>query len=152
MYSLILSLAMMPQMTTPTWVEPPSVSKNTEVKVLEPASSNDAIAKPRIILQTTSEVDLLDDGESMARKLLKEILIQDSYSFPSRNIATKEVTSLEVASFETRNATWLVALAIIAGLGALTHTLGTLVPVIEASEFATAAAATTIRTVVGSFR
>ncbi|XP_028100507.1 uncharacterized protein LOC114299868 isoform X2 [Camellia sinensis] len=58
---------MMPQMTTPT---------NTEVKVLEPASSNDAIAKPRIILQTTSEVDLLDDGESMARKLLKEILIQ----------------------------------------------------------------------------
>ncbi|XP_028100520.1 uncharacterized protein LOC114299868 isoform X5 [Camellia sinensis] len=68
---------MMPQMTTPTWVEPPSVSKNTEVKVLEPASSNDAIAKPRIILQTTSEVDLLDDGESMARKLLKEILIQD---------------------------------------------------------------------------
>ncbi|XP_028100515.1 uncharacterized protein LOC114299868 isoform X4 [Camellia sinensis] len=133
---------MMPQMTTPTWVEPPSVSKNTEVKVLEPASSNDAIAKPRIILQTTSEVDLLDDGESMARKLLKEILIQDSYSFPSRNIATKE----------TRNATWLVALAIIVGLGALTHTLGTLVPVIEASGFATAAAATTIRTVVGSFR
>ncbi|CAL5331409.1 unnamed protein product [Camellia sinensis] len=71
---------MMPQMTTPTWVEPPSVSKNTEVKVLEPASSNDAIAKPRIILQTTSEVDLLDDGESMARKLLKEILIQGNTS------------------------------------------------------------------------
>ena len=53
---------------------------------------------------------------------------------------------------QTRNATWLVALAIIAGLGALTHTLGTRVPVIEASEFATAAVATTIRPVVGSFR
>ena len=55
---------------------------------------------------------------------------------------------------QTRNATGLVAPAIVAGLGALTHTLGTLVPVIGASGFATAAAAaaTVIRTVVGSFR
>ncbi|KAL7177299.1 hypothetical protein ACSBR2_030618 [Camellia fascicularis] len=51
---------------------------------------------------------------------------------------------------QTRNATRLVASAIAKGLGALTHTLGTLVPVIAASEFATAA--TTIRTVVGNFR
>ncbi|THG23424.1 hypothetical protein TEA_024928 [Camellia sinensis var. sinensis] len=52
----------------------------------------------------------------------------------------------------TRNATGLVALAIVAGLGALTHTLGTLVPVIGANGFAIAAAATAIGTVVGSFR
>ncbi|XP_028120684.1 uncharacterized protein LOC114318042 isoform X1 [Camellia sinensis] len=49
----------------------------------------------------------------------------------------------------TRNATGLVALAIAMGLGAFTHTLGTLVPVIRASGFATVAAATTIGTVVG---
>ncbi|CAL5404589.1 unnamed protein product [Camellia sinensis] len=42
---------------------------------------------------------------------------------------------------KTRNATRLVAPAIVAGLGALTHTLGTLVPVIGASGFATVAIA-----------
>ncbi|KAL7227646.1 hypothetical protein ACSBR1_022505 [Camellia fascicularis] len=50
----------------------------------------------------------------------------------------------------TRNATGVVAPAIAAGLGALTHTLGTLVPVIGISRFATAIAATIIETVVGS--
>ncbi|CAL5443784.1 unnamed protein product [Camellia sinensis] len=50
------------------------------------------------------------------------------------------------------NATGLVAPIIATGLGALTHTLGTLVPVIRASGFATAAATTAIGTVVGSFR
>ncbi|KAF5957061.1 hypothetical protein HYC85_004286 [Camellia sinensis] len=53
---------------------------------------------------------------------------------------------------ETRNATGLVAPAIVAGLGALTHTLGTLVPVIEASGFAASATTTVIGTVVSSFR
>ncbi|KAL7181287.1 hypothetical protein ACSBR1_040210 [Camellia fascicularis] len=53
---------------------------------------------------------------------------------------------------QTRNATGLVAPAIAAGLGALTHTLGTLVPVIRASGFATIIAAATIRTVGRSFR
>ncbi|XP_028054935.1 chaperone protein dnaJ A6-like isoform X2 [Camellia sinensis] len=55
---------------------------------------------------------------------------------------------------KTRNATRLVAPAIAAGLGALTHKIGTLVPVIGASGFTTtiAATATTIETVVGSFR
>ncbi|KAL7210749.1 hypothetical protein ACSBR1_032157 [Camellia fascicularis] len=54
----------------------------------------------------------------------------------------------------TRNATWLVASAIVVGLCVLTHTLGTLVPVIGASGFvtATAEAATALGTVVGSFR
>ncbi|CAL5391171.1 unnamed protein product [Camellia sinensis] len=50
----------------------------------------------------------------------------------------------------TRNAIGLVALAIVASLGALTHTLDTLVPVIEASGFAIAVIA--IGTVVGNFR
>ncbi|THG01426.1 hypothetical protein TEA_023614 [Camellia sinensis var. sinensis] len=53
---------------------------------------------------------------------------------------------------ETRNATGLVAPAITVGLGDLTHTLGTIVPVIGASGFATTAVATAIGTVVGSFR
>ncbi|KAL7164258.1 hypothetical protein ACSBR2_040212 [Camellia fascicularis] len=51
---------------------------------------------------------------------------------------------------QTRNAIGLVASAIATGLGALTHTLGILIPVIGASGFATAA--TAIGTVVGSFR
>ncbi|KAL7212945.1 hypothetical protein ACSBR2_015609 [Camellia fascicularis] len=51
---------------------------------------------------------------------------------------------------QTRNVTRLVASAIVAGLGALTHTLGSIVPVIGASGFLIAA--TAIGTVVGSFR
>ncbi|KAL7191037.1 hypothetical protein ACSBR2_023167 [Camellia fascicularis] len=51
-----------------------------------------------------------------------------------------------------RNATGLVAPAIAAGLGALTHTLGTLVPMIGASGFVIATAATAIGIVVESFR
>ena len=57
---------------------------------------------------------------------------------------------------QIRNATGLVAPAIVAGLGALTHTLGTIVPMIGASELATATATATatiaIGTVVSSFR
>ncbi|GMP40891.1 hypothetical protein CsSME_00011174 [Camellia sinensis var. sinensis] len=58
----------------------------------------------------------------------------------------------EPYSMLTRNATRLVASPNVASLGALTHTLGTFVPVIGASGFATAVAATAIGTVVGSFR
>ena len=40
--------------------------RSTEVRVLEPAAavaaSHRTVAEPRIIVQTTSEVDLLDDG------------------------------------------------------------------------------------------
>ena len=36
--------------------------RNTEVRVSDPASSHRAVTEPRIIVQTTSEVDLLDDG------------------------------------------------------------------------------------------
>ena len=53
---------------------------------------------------------------------------------------------------QTRNATGLVAPAIATSLGALTYTLGTLVPMIGASGFATAATTTVIGTVVSSFR
>lgn len=42
--------------------EPEAKKRNTEVRVSEPASSNRAVTEPRIIVQTTSEVDLLDDG------------------------------------------------------------------------------------------
>ncbi|KAJ0248016.1 WRKY domain-containing protein [Hirschfeldia incana] len=46
--------------------EPDAKRRSTEVRVLEPAASvaasHRAVAEPRIIVQTTSEVDLLDDG------------------------------------------------------------------------------------------
>ncbi|XP_050237133.1 probable WRKY transcription factor 4 [Mercurialis annua] len=42
--------------------EPNSKRRNTEVKVTEPVSSHRTVTEPRIIVQTTSEVDLLDDG------------------------------------------------------------------------------------------
>ncbi|XP_028075667.1 uncharacterized protein LOC114277868 isoform X3 [Camellia sinensis] len=63
-----------------------------------------------------------------------------------------EATTMISKFVDTRNATGLVAPAIAVGLGALTYTLGTLVPVVGASGFATAAIATVIGTVVSSFR
>ncbi|KAI8000873.1 putative WRKY transcription factor 3 [Camellia lanceoleosa] len=36
--------------------------RNIEVRVLERTSSNCVVTEPRIIVKTTSEVDLLDDG------------------------------------------------------------------------------------------
>ncbi|CAK8536652.1 unnamed protein product [Lathyrus sativus] len=44
-------------------VEPDSKRRNTEVAVSDPiVSSHRTVTEPRIIVQTTSEVDLLDDG------------------------------------------------------------------------------------------
>ncbi|XP_048318991.2 probable WRKY transcription factor 3 [Ziziphus jujuba] len=42
--------------------EPEPKRRSTEVRYSEPASSHRTVAEPRIIVQTTSEVDLLDDG------------------------------------------------------------------------------------------
>ncbi|XP_019053458.1 PREDICTED: probable WRKY transcription factor 3 isoform X2 [Nelumbo nucifera] len=42
--------------------EPDSKRRHIEAKVSEPASSHRTVTEPRIIVQTTSEVDLLDDG------------------------------------------------------------------------------------------
>ncbi|KAF9623503.1 hypothetical protein IFM89_003119 [Coptis chinensis] len=42
--------------------QPEPKRRITEVRVSEPASSHRAVTEPRIIVQTTSEVDLLDDG------------------------------------------------------------------------------------------
>lgn len=42
--------------------EPESKRRNIEVRISEPASSHRTVTEPRIIVQTTSEVDLLDDG------------------------------------------------------------------------------------------
>lgn len=42
--------------------EPDPKRRNTEVSLPDPASSRRAVTEPRIIVQTTSEVDLLDDG------------------------------------------------------------------------------------------
>ncbi|XP_002512134.3 probable WRKY transcription factor 3 [Ricinus communis] len=42
--------------------EPEAKRRNTEVRVTEPVSSHRTVTEPRIIVQTTSEVDLLDDG------------------------------------------------------------------------------------------
>jgi len=43
-------------------VEPEAKRRNTETRISEPALSHRAVSEPRIIVQTTSEVDLLDDG------------------------------------------------------------------------------------------
>ncbi|CAL0312216.1 unnamed protein product [Lupinus luteus] len=42
--------------------EPEPKRRNTELSLPDPASSHRAVTEPRIIVQTTSEVDLLDDG------------------------------------------------------------------------------------------
>ncbi|OMO93362.1 DNA-binding WRKY [Corchorus capsularis] len=42
--------------------EPEPKRQNTEYRVTEAASSHRTVTEPRIIVQTTSEVDLLDDG------------------------------------------------------------------------------------------
>ncbi|KAJ7943403.1 WRKY transcription factor [Quillaja saponaria] len=42
--------------------EPHPKRRNPEGKVPEPASSHRTVTEPRIVVQTTSEVDLLDDG------------------------------------------------------------------------------------------
>lgn len=42
--------------------EPEPKRRSTEVRHLEAASSHKTVTEPRIIVQTTSEVDLLDDG------------------------------------------------------------------------------------------
>ncbi|XP_043725993.1 probable WRKY transcription factor 3 [Telopea speciosissima] len=43
-------------------VEPDPKRRHTEVRISEPPSSQRTVSEPRIIVQTTSEVDLLDDG------------------------------------------------------------------------------------------
>ncbi|XP_061368015.1 probable WRKY transcription factor 4 [Gastrolobium bilobum] len=42
--------------------EPDPKRRNTKVRLQDPASSHRTVTEPRIIVQTTSEVDLLDDG------------------------------------------------------------------------------------------
>ncbi|PWA41150.1 DNA-binding WRKY [Artemisia annua] len=42
--------------------EPQAKRRNTEVRGSDPVSSHRTVTEPRIIVQTTSEVDLLDDG------------------------------------------------------------------------------------------
>lgn len=42
--------------------EPEAKRRNTEVRAVDPTSSHRTVTEPRIIVQTTSEVDLLDDG------------------------------------------------------------------------------------------
>lgn len=42
--------------------EPDAKRRNTEVRVTEQTASHRTVTEPRIIVQTTSEVDLLDDG------------------------------------------------------------------------------------------
>ncbi|XP_057486401.1 probable WRKY transcription factor 4 [Actinidia eriantha] len=54
--------------------EPEAKRRNTEVRVSGPASSNRGVTEPRIIVQTTSEVDLLFDGyrwRKYGQKLVK---------------------------------------------------------------------------------
>ncbi|XP_028059196.1 uncharacterized protein LOC114262930 isoform X3 [Camellia sinensis] len=83
---------------------------------------------------------------------LGQLQVRNEFSWHGCPEKDPSAVHLDVLDAETRNAIGLVAPAIVAGLGALTYTLDTLVLVIGASGFATAAATTTIGTVVGSFR
>ncbi|CAL5361186.1 unnamed protein product [Camellia sinensis] len=82
-----------------------------------------------------------------------QIALSLASRFPTNTFLKAKMTQLvqrkgeEVASYLNGHCIFLVGM-----MGALTHTLGTLVPVIRASGFATAAAATAIGTVIGSFR
>ncbi|MCI20306.1 putative WRKY transcription factor 3-like, partial [Trifolium medium] len=42
--------------------EPDLKRRNTEVRLLDPSFSHGTVSKPKIIVQTTSDVDLLEDG------------------------------------------------------------------------------------------
>ncbi|GKA52062.1 probable WRKY transcription factor 4 [Tanacetum coccineum] len=42
--------------------EPQAKRRNTEIRGSDPVSSHRTVTEPRIIVQTTSEIDLLDDG------------------------------------------------------------------------------------------
>ncbi|CAL5391481.1 unnamed protein product [Camellia sinensis] len=80
---------------------------------------------------------------------LCRIMLLDKQSFSNiLDIYFHDGRRILINLLETRNARELVAPVIAAGLGAFTHTLGTFVPVIGASGFAIAAAATAIGTVV----
>ncbi|KAL7250423.1 hypothetical protein ACSBR1_012434 [Camellia fascicularis] len=79
-------------------------------------------------------------SEDMISKCLRETKIYSDYSHEGTlHLSYKKCNKL-------------IAPAIAAGLGVLTHTSGTFVPMIGASGFATTVAATTIGTVVGGFR
>ncbi|KAG2261578.1 hypothetical protein Bca4012_013708 [Brassica carinata] len=66
-----------------TSVEPDPKRRNMEVRVTEPVTSTQrTVTEPRIIVQTTSEVDLLDDGfrwRKYGQKVVKGNLYPRSY-------------------------------------------------------------------------
>ncbi|KAL7239005.1 hypothetical protein ACSBR2_004992 [Camellia fascicularis] len=75
-----------------------------------------------------------------------------SYFSHDRILKLVEGNKKFLAIDKTRNATELVAPAIATSLGALTYTLGTLIPMIGASGFVTAVPVTAIEIVADSFR
>ncbi|KAL6186802.1 hypothetical protein ACLB2K_042921 [Fragaria x ananassa] len=72
--------------------EPDAKRRNMEVRHSEPASSHRIVTEPRIIVQTTSEVDLLDDGyrwRKYGQKVVKGNPYPRSYykcTFPGCNV------------------------------------------------------------------
>lgn len=58
--------------------------RSTEIRVSEPTASHRTVTEPRIIVQTTSEVDLLDDGyrwRKYGQKVVKGNPYPRSYIF-----------------------------------------------------------------------
>ncbi|CAL5419444.1 unnamed protein product [Camellia sinensis] len=98
-----------------------------------------------------NEAEDIKDHNSQMVSSLEQPLHHTKYEQFLKMVRVSATGMLSLA-FKTRNATSLVAPAIAVGLGAFTHILGTLVPVIGASGFAAAAAATALGTIVSSFR
>ncbi|KAJ6768360.1 WRKY TRANSCRIPTION FACTOR 58-RELATED [Salix koriyanagi] len=74
--------------------EPGPKRRTTEVRVKEPASSHKTVTESRIVVQTTSEVDLLDDGYRW-RKYGQKVVKGNHY--PRRRLLVLDRATISVA-------------------------------------------------------
>ncbi|KAJ6318017.1 hypothetical protein OIU76_013544 [Salix suchowensis] len=74
--------------------EPGPKRRTTEVRVTEPASSHKTVTESRIVVQTTSEVDLLDDGYRW-RKYGQKVVKGNHY--PRRRLLVLDRATISVA-------------------------------------------------------
>jgi hypothetical protein len=54
------------------------ICRNTEVRLLDPSFSQGIVSKPKIIVQTTTDVDLLEDGYRW-RKYVQKVVKGNPY-------------------------------------------------------------------------
>ncbi|GMQ06945.1 hypothetical protein CsSME_00051347 [Camellia sinensis var. sinensis] len=124
----------------------------------------EALELQRQLRQLQTQYDMLSGQASALIQGRRARVVATSSVLKNTNVRLKDTVnqiplldlmeSFPFVPAKTRNATGLVALAIVVGLCVLTDTLGTLVPVIGVSGFATttAEAAIVLGTIVSSFR